>query len=451
MKERGVRVVPDQEDNVSQKQTERSSRRSEQPGPAVGLIATEDNGAELVHTILQARRHGYEAFVTYASETEPESVELARLLDARIVEPDSPDSDRDALLSSLSATARGSGCPGLIYQFDVSRPIDYRHSENVLADRSSYTVEAVTDVSQEAALEVVVGIPAYNEAGSIASVVEGASKYADRVVVIDDGSQDDTATRAREAGATVIEHEYNGGYGAALKSLFEEAARYEAEHLVILDADDQHSPADVPNLIATQRETDAEIVIGSRFIEDANTDAPLYRRFGLFVVNTLTNFSIGAFTPSDRITDTQSGFRAYNGRAIRSLAADDDIGDRMHASTDILYHANQRDYSIEETGITVRYDVENASSHDPVSHGYSLVSNISTTVQNAHPLLSLGLPGIASILMAVSVSYWLVTNYLASGSPSLVLATLSVMFGVTGFFACVAAIILHALQIHNEG
>ncbi|MFC7223243.1 glycosyltransferase family 2 protein [Halalkalicoccus sp. GCM10025322] len=417
----------------------------------MGLIATEHNEAELVHTTLQAIRRGYEVFVTYASESEPETIDLARLLDARIVEPDYPGANPDSLLSTLATTARRNGCPGLIYQFDVSTPIDYGRSERELADRSSYTIEAETSHAREATPEIVVGIPAYNEAESIASVVEGATNYADLVVVVDDGSRDDTAARAREAGATVIEHEYNGGYGSALKSLFQEAARRDAEHLVILDADDQHTPTDVPKLVATQGETDAEIVIGSRFVKGAHTDAPLYRRFGLFVVNALTNFSIGAFMPSERITDTQSGFRAYNARAIKSLANDDEIGDRMHASTDILYHAHQRGYTISETGITVRYDVENASSESPLSHGYSLVNNISTTVQNAHPMLSLGLPGTGSILVAVSVAYWFVTDFLATGSPSFLLATFTVMFGFGGFFACVAAIILHALRVHERG
>lgn len=436
--------------SMFQKGIEGRTDRIEETRPAVGLIATEDNEGELVRTVLQATRRGYEVFVAYASETEPEAVDLARLLDVRVVELDPPNGDRESMVSALASAARMNGHSGLIYQFDVTVPIDYGRTEAVLQDRSSYAVEAATTTAPDAALEVVVGIPAYNEAGSIASVVEGAASYADMVVVVDDGSRDDTAERAREAGATVIEHEYNQGYGAALKSLFREAARCDAGHLVILDADDQHSPTDVPKLIAVQRETEAEIVIGSRFVEGAHTDAPLYRRAGLFVVNLLTNLSVGAFRASDRITDTQSGFRAYDERAIRSLAADDDIGDRMHASTDILYHANQRGYSIEETGITVRYDVENASSESPLSHGYSLVDNIASTVQNAHPLLSLGLPGIASIAMAVSIGYWLVINYPLTGSTPFVLATLAAVFGFAGFFACLASVILHALRIYDQ-
>lgn len=182
--------------NVSQNSMGEQISRIDETRPAIGLVATAENEAELVRTVLQATRRGYEVFVTYDSETEPEAVELARLLDARIVEPDRPDADRGSLISALASTARMNGHPGLVYQFDIAGPIDYGRTENALEERSSYAVEATT-ITPDAALEVVVGIPAYNEAESIAAVVEGAASYADLVVVVDDGSRDDTAERAR--------------------------------------------------------------------------------------------------------------------------------------------------------------------------------------------------------------------------------------------------------------
>lgn len=416
--------------------------------PAIGLIATEENGAELTRTILQATRQGYDVLVTHGESTEPDAVDLARMLDARIVQPDHADDDREALVSTLTVTARTNGYPGLIYQVDGSEAIDHARSETALAEQTGFAIEAVSaGVAPQRTPSVVIGIPAYNEAGSIASVVEAASEYGESVLVVDDGSSDDTALVASEAGASVVEHEYNRGYGAALKTLFRAADRQDAAHLVILDADNQHDPADIPKLVAAQRETNADIVIGSRFVDGAVTDAPRYRRIGLFVVNTLTNLSIGAFRPSKRISDTQSGFRAYNRRAIAGLADDETIGSQMNASTDVLYHAHQRGYRIGETGITVRYDVENASSHDPISHGYNLVSNIATTVQNTHPLISLGTPGFISLLLGVGSTHWLVSDFLATGSPSFALTALSALLWFGGFFACIAAVILHSLKI----
>ncbi|WP_255167399.1 glycosyltransferase family 2 protein [Natrononativus amylolyticus] len=294
---------------------------------------------------------------------------------------------------------------------------------------------------------VVVGIPAYNEAASIGAVVQSADRYADLVAVVDDGSSDETAARARNAGAVVIEHGYNRGYGAALKSLFREAAARNAAHLVTLDGDGQHTAADVPTLVETQRETDAAIVIGSRFVDGASENMPAGRRLGVMIVNALTNASVGTARRSRRISDTQSGFRAYSRKAINSLAADDRIHGGMSASTDILYHAHRRKYAIAEARIAARYDVENPNTERPFAHGYSLVSHIVTSVQSAHPLLSLGLFGVVSLLLATAAGYWLTTAYLGTGSVSLGLAALTVLFGVSGFVACVGAIFLHTLNV----
>jgi hypothetical protein len=101
--------------NVSHGGLEERTGQIEETRPAIGLIATKNDGGELVRTVLQATRRGYEVFVTYATETEPEAVDLARLLDVRIVEPDRPDTDRESLVSALASIARVNGHPGLIY------------------------------------------------------------------------------------------------------------------------------------------------------------------------------------------------------------------------------------------------------------------------------------------------------------------------------------------------
>lgn len=221
----------------------------------------------------------------------------------------------------------------------------------------------------------VVGIPAYNAAGSVGEVVRAAIPHADLVVVVDDGSGDQTGDRARAAGATVVSHRQNGGYGAALKTLFREAAARGAGRLVILDADGQHDPADVGRLAAAIDDAEADIVVGSRFTEGGDTDAPIYRRVGLAVINWLTNASLGRGGRA-RIADTQSGFRAYSERAVASLATADDVDDRMGASLDILYYAARRDWVVTEVGTTVTYEVENANTSNPVRHGLQLLGRI---------------------------------------------------------------------------
>ena len=96
---------------------------------------------------------------------------------------------------------------------------------------------------------VMVGIPAFNEENSIARVVMEAQKYADAVVVCDDGSTDLTCEIAERLGADVVRHEQNLGYGAAIKSLFERAREFDADVLVTLDGDGQHYPAEIPNVV----------------------------------------------------------------------------------------------------------------------------------------------------------------------------------------------------------
>jgi glycosyltransferase involved in cell wall biosynthesis len=223
---------------------------------------------------------------------------------------------------------------------------------------------------------VLVGIPAYNEADTIDAVVRDALAVADAVVVVDDGSDDATVPRARDAGAVVVEHDHNRGYGAALGTLFDEAVRRSPDHLVIVDGDGQHDPSDVPRLVDRQRQSGAEIVIGSRFAEGASTNAPLYRRFGLFVINWLVNLSLGRGRHGSRITDTQSGLRAYDPQAIRTLATTEQLGQLMDASIDILYVAASNDFSISEVGVEIRYDVPAANTDHPILHGISLVGTV---------------------------------------------------------------------------
>ena len=224
--------------------------------------------------------------------------------------------------------------------------------------------------------EVMVGVPAYNEAHSIADIVTAAATYTDTVLVIDDGSQDDTTQQARWAGATVVTHEQNLGYGGALKTLFDAAYAADVDHLVILDGDGQHDTSDIPKLIETQRDTGAEIVIGSRFVDGANSEIPLYRRFGLGVVNTLTNLMMRLRYSGVAVSDTQSGFRAYDREAIKTIAEADTLGHGMDASLDILFHAAQREYEIEEVPSTINYNIEDASTQNPLTHGLTLVWRI---------------------------------------------------------------------------
>ena len=258
---------------------------------------------------------------------------------------------------------------------------------------------SVDETLLDEAGSIMVAIPAFDEAATIADVVASAAIHADTVLVVDDGSSDETGRVASEAGADVVRHPTNRGYGGALKTIFREAARRDPVHLVVIDADGQHDPDDVVSLVAARLETQADLVIGSRYA-NVESSIPAYRRLGLWLVNGATNLSLG--TRGDaRITDTQSGLRAYGPRAYHSLATDATIGEGMSASTDILYHVVRRGYRVVEVGVTVRYDLPDTSTENPLVHGAELMANIARLTASERPGTVVILPVVMASLLGM--------------------------------------------------
>lgn len=188
---------------------------------------------------------------------------------------------------------------------------------------------------------VVIGIPAFNEEHTIARIVLEAQKFADKVVVCDDGSTDYTAKIAESLRADVVRHEKNGGYGASIKSLFLRAHELNADVFVTLDADGQHEPNEIPIVIKPIVEGEADVVIGSRFVDKNGTaEMPLYRQLGAKLITKMVNGSA-----KNGVTDSQSGFRAYSHLAMDRLNF---FEDGMGASVEILLKASKNDLRIVE-------------------------------------------------------------------------------------------------------
>ncbi|NDB52082.1 MAG: glycosyltransferase family 2 protein [Nitrosopumilaceae archaeon] len=208
-------------------------------------------------------------------------------------------------------------------------------------------------------MDIVIGIPAYNEEEKIAGIILKLKKITDKIIVCNDGSSDMTGEIAQNLGAIVVTHPKNMGYGAGIRSIFLKAKEIQADILVTFDADGQHRIEDVQPIIKPILENKADIVIGSRFLEK-NEQMPEYRKLGIKVITKLTNASM-----NDSLTDSQSGFRAYNNKVLNDIIPSD-YG--MGVSTEILIKASKKEFRIAEVPIVVSYEGE-TSTHHPVSHG----------------------------------------------------------------------------------
>jgi len=200
-------------------------------------------------------------------------------------------------------------------------------------------------------------MPAYNEEAYIAKTVLGAKKHADAVLVVDDGSKDDTVAIAEALGAIVVRHATNRGYGGALQTIFCTARDLGAEELVIIDSDGQHSPGDISRLLTELRKGN-DVVIGSRFVEGSAGDIPAYRKVGMKVLDTATTLAGNNLA----ITDSQSGFRAYGRKAIEAIHIS---GEGMSAGSEILIQISDHRLKVAEVPIRVRYDIEGDLEREP--------------------------------------------------------------------------------------
>lgn len=237
-------------------------------------------------------------------------------------------------------------------------------------------------------------MPAYNEAKNIGNIVCQAKKFCSEVVVCDDGSIDETYKIASKFGAKVVQHNRNRGYGGAIKTLFKTAKEINADIMVTLDSDGQHDVMDIPKIIQPILDKKADIVIGSRFLtESSKKNVPKYRSFGLKIITKLAQKSA-----YNKVTDSQSGFRAYNRNAISKMELFDE---GMSVSTEILHNANENYLKIIEVPINISYDVEKSSTHNSFSHGISILSSIFRFVSVKHPLSFYSLPGIGLVLISI--------------------------------------------------
>jgi glycosyltransferase involved in cell wall biosynthesis len=281
---------------------------------------------------------------------------------------------------------------------------------------------------------VLAGIAAYNEARYVGSVVLQARQYVDEVIVIDDGSTDNTARVAELAGATVVRHDKNRGKGAAIQSILAEAHKRNPNVLVLLDADAQHDPNEIPVLIKPISDG-FDLVIGSREAQEDRT--PRYRRIGKKVI-----FHSSRLASKINIYDSESGFRALSPKAINEL----DLKENGFAvESEMITRAADKNLKITEVPISNIY-TKDGSTLNPVRHGVDVLSRIIVMISQRRPLFFFGLAGCILLAAGLVIGFKVLHIATTTGQLAIGSTVLTTLFIIAGMLSIFTGIILNALN-----
>jgi glycosyltransferase involved in cell wall biosynthesis len=280
---------------------------------------------------------------------------------------------------------------------------------------------------------ILAGIAAYNEARYLGSIVLQARQYVDEVIVVDDGSTDNTAKVAELAGATVIRHAENRGKGAAIQSILAEAKKRNPDILVLLDADAQHDANEIPALIKPVSEG-FDLVIGSREAQKDKT--PRYRRIGQKVI-----FRSSRLASKANVVDSESGFRALSPKAIKGL----DLKAKGFAiESEMITRAADKKLKITEVPISNIYTKDGSTLH-PIRHGIDVLSRIIVMISQRRPLFFFGLAGGILLVIGLIFGFRVLDIANTTGDLAIGSAVLTALFIIAGILTIFTGIILNAL------
>ncbi|MCP5096860.1 MAG: glycosyltransferase family 2 protein [Chloroflexi bacterium] len=282
---------------------------------------------------------------------------------------------------------------------------------------------------------VAVIIPAYNEERFIGSVVLKSRQYSDNVIVVDDGSSDQTAAVAATAGAYVIEHHINQGKGGALNTGFAYAQDIGADVIVTIDADGQHDVEEISAVIDPVINGDADLVIGSRYLVN-NSDVPPHRVIGHKAFNFITNQASGT-----SVTDSQSGFRAFSPRCLSKLAFS---SNGFSVESEMQFIAREHALKLVEVPITIYY--HDAPKRSVWAHGLTVLNGILRLVGQYRPLLFFGLVGICMLILGLGWGLWVIDLFRQTRELATGYALISALLFIIGNIALSTGIILHSVR-----
>ena len=300
--------------------------------------------------------------------------------------------------------------------------------------RSSRKNEAPATEEQRQA-KVIAAIPCFNEERFIGSVVLKTKGYVGEVIVIDDGSTDRTAMVAEQAGAIVVKHDCNQGKGAAVSTAFEQAREMGCSALVLLDGDGQHEPADIPSLLQPVLEGKADMVVGSRFLQ-IKSHIPRVRALGQRILTFFTNLGSRV-----RLTDSQSGFRAFSPKAMEALSFAEK---GLSVESEMQFLAKEANLRVAEVPVSVGY--YDRARRSPVAHGMWVFNSIMGLISRRLPLFFFGVPGTIMLAFGLWQGAKVVQGYNSTGDFWIGPALLAVLLCTVGTLSLFTGLILYTIR-----
>ena len=233
--------------------------------------------------------------------------------------------------------------------------------------------------------KVLVLIPAFNESARIAEVVKSVHGVVPDydILVVNDGSRDDTAAAAEAAGATVVSHPFNMGYGVAIQTGYKYAYAKRYDFLVQIDGDGQHDPAYIPCLLGPVIAGETDFAIGSRFLEIESYEPSLARRAGMAFFRKMVSWITGVW-----ITDSTSGYQAFNREVIRFFTTE--VFPCDYPDADMLITLHRGGFRIMELPVRMYSNVSGKSMHSglkPFYYVFKMLLSIFVTLIRSRKLL----------------------------------------------------------------
>ena len=278
--------------------------------------------------------------------------------------------------------------------------------------------------------KIIISIPAYNEEKTLGSVIDEIKKvmkgtnYNYEILVLDDGSKDNTSVIAKKSGAIVVSHSVNRGLAQTFKDEMGECLKRKADIIVHTDADGQYNPGRIPQMIKKVEEG-YDLVLGSRFLGGRISHMPFSKRIGNILFSRVLSSLTGV-----KITDSTTGFRAFSARIAKEI----DLINTFTYTQEQIIRAARQGFRITEIPVETRKTRNSRLFKSPLQYAIKAWINIFRIYRDYEPLKFFGRIGVSFFFFGFVIGAWLVYRYFALGHvgrfPSTVLSMLLMLIGV---------------------